>query len=782
MTSPRPLKLEKPEVLQFPVIDICNSRCQMCRIWENKNSQDVSLEELEVGLSSDLFSEVVSVGFNGGEPTLRKDLPELIALVSEKLPKLRSVSLITNAFKYEQVINQITEIGIILKDKGISFDVMVSLDGYGEVHDRVRGREGNFQRAQRVIEFVQASEWVDSLRIGCTVIRENVYHLHDLLDYCVRQGLYIKFRLGVPHQRLYTENITDPYALTYDEKCEFVEFLEGLSQHYEGSSLQKFFYRSLADQLALNAPRRAGCDWKHRGATITARGELAFCAVKSNVLSSSIANSDLEETYFANEPHLRSIIKNECDTCHHDYVGIPDGADYLRLAIDELDMKFRLREAIRTLPGYRLINGVMESRLFSRELAKYRSVQKQIRVNASSSVELNDKQQRVMICGWYGTETLGDKGILAGVLKSIRNALGQNVHFFVASLFPYITQRTCDQMAELQDVQIVSIEQAMSLVSTVDLLTFGGGPLMSIPSMAPMEALFERARESGVQTLAAGIGVGPLGNKAFDESVGRTLKLCDNIIFRDKRSADAALALGVDTKDATVAEDPAFTWLIDRISGSPNVRENLGRTLLLGLRDFPYREYARELEPGKAKELKKNYERSVVEAVSSLLIQFPDLVIKPLPMCTNHFGGDDRWFYRKLFRRLEKVPARLDMTLLNNELRPNAYVDEFVKADVVLAMRFHSLVFGLSAGANCIAIDYTMGRGKVKSLAEKTNTPVIGMGSLDAQVICQQVSNALSRPAEPNLEISSLQFDTHMKNVLGSAMRRNDTGKIRASN
>ncbi|EPL4122811.1 hypothetical protein MWS69_001605, partial [Citrobacter amalonaticus] len=63
--------LVKPVVIQFPVIDICNSRCQMCRIWENKKSNDITVEQLKQGLKNELFSEVASIGFNGGEPTLR---------------------------------------------------------------------------------------------------------------------------------------------------------------------------------------------------------------------------------------------------------------------------------------------------------------------------------------------------------------------------------------------------------------------------------------------------------------------------------------------------------------------------------------------------------------------------------------------------------------------------------------------------------------------------------------------------------------------------------------
>jgi len=112
-------------------------------------------------------------------------------------------------------------------------DVMVSLDGVGEVHDRVRGKPGNFERAAKVIDYLQSSPMVSNLRIGCTIIKENVYGLADLLEYCLSKGIYIKYRLGIPHKRLYTENLIDPYVLTDQERYHIVEFLEGLIVHYE---------------------------------------------------------------------------------------------------------------------------------------------------------------------------------------------------------------------------------------------------------------------------------------------------------------------------------------------------------------------------------------------------------------------------------------------------------------------------------------------------------------------------------------------------------------------
>ncbi|MHA7855901.1 polysaccharide pyruvyl transferase family protein [Marinobacter shengliensis] len=766
LTASRPLPLEKPKAVQFPVIDICNSRCQMCRIWENKQSVDISVDELRKGLSDGLFSEVESIGFNGGEPTLRKDLSDLVQVVVESLPRLRGVSLITNAFKYRQVIEQIEAMGNIFKPRHIAFDVMVSLDGYGDVHDRVRGRPGNFENAQHVINFIKSSPLVDSVRIGCTVIRENVNDLPDLLDFCIRNDLYIKYRQGVPHQRLYTENLKDPYALTFEEKYEFAEFLEGLIEHYEPGLMQRFFYRSLIDQIIKASPRRAGCAWQHKGATITARGELAYCAVQSKVLSPNIAEGRPSDAYFGNQEHLNEIIQNECDQCHHDYVGAPGRADYRKLFLQMLDQRFNIKSKVKSLPGFRRFNGLRSKRRFQLDLNRHRELPQQIRLADAGESE-SGGSKRVLICGWYGTETLGDKAIIAGVMTAMRKHLGQGTKFTVASLNPYVTEMTKKQMGEFENVEIVDIDHAVATSATMDYLVFGGGPMMAIDPLAPMEVMFERAHAAGVTTIAASVGVGPLGGAWLNQSIRRILELCDIRIYRDEKSRQNAVQLGVPAENDDVAEDPAFTWLRGVPERKTNPSDDHHKTLLLGLRDFPYREYAAGLSERESLALKQNYEQTVVEAIRELMAQNKDLIVRPLPMCTNHFGGDDRWFYRRLFRDLAATGARLDYSLLGPEQSPLHYVKAFQDADALLGMRFHSLVFGIGLGVNCVAIDYTMGRGKVRSLAEKHEVPMLNMPELEPRRLFEVLSEALDAPPPPLFDAAALQFEE----ILGSALQ-----------
>jgi len=766
--KPYPYPLEKPVVIQFPVIDICNSQCQMCRIWENKKSACISPDELRTGLRNPLYSEVSSVGINGGEPTLRKDLEKLATVLFEELPRLRTISLITNAYNSDEVIARITEVGAIVQKFGGMLDVMVSLDGVGGVHDRVRGKPGNFDRAVKVIDCLRSSPFVANLRIGCTIIRENVFELAEILEFCLSKGVYIKYRLGIPHKRLYTEDLVDPYAFTDQERYHIAEFLEGLIAHYETGEHQKFFYRSLIDQLIHGSPRKAGCDWQHRGVTITSKGELLYCAVQSKVLG-NIFEADSEQVYFDNKDHLQDIIKTKCASCNHDYVGIPHKRQYFKQLAMQTLRKSHVEPIARRLFVSSNLAMLRNYSRFKSRLALMSRVAPRKMLNATNG---NGKRQ-VMICGWYGTETLGDKAILGGVVHAAQKALG-DVDFTLVSLFPYVSEITRCQVCELKDFRIVDPKEGVRLAVTMDWVIFGGGPLMAIDELADMEAIFRAANVEGVPTVIAGCGVGPLGAKWHNESLKNILSLASLRIYRDEASRTVAGKLGLDISTDIVAEDPAFTWLHNKRDGLSGIPPRDRKVLLLGLRDFPCAAYARHLSSAECEAAKIRYEQTVLQALEALASQHSDLVIRPLPMCTNHFGDDDRWFYRRLFRNNARLSDRLDSSLLGPELSLVEYCEAFRSAHVTLAMRFHSLVFALGLDTPSVAIDYTFGRGKVHALAERFAVPCQGLADLDVDFIVREVNKLFVNP-RPQAQGFVPEFADVVSNSLPALFQSGDS-------
>jgi MoaA/NifB/PqqE/SkfB family radical SAM enzyme len=150
--------------LDFAVTWRCNARCIMCNTWRSDelNPQGIAAElspaEIEAILrrEGDFLGAVGKVGLTGGEPFLRKDLPDIVRVLHRLLPRAR-MTLVSNGLLTERVLAGLGEI----KDFFPELVFSVSLDGVGSVHDQVRGVPGAFDKAMATVR--------GALKLGFTV-------------------------------------------------------------------------------------------------------------------------------------------------------------------------------------------------------------------------------------------------------------------------------------------------------------------------------------------------------------------------------------------------------------------------------------------------------------------------------------------------------------------------------------------------------------------------------------------------------------------------------------
>ena len=130
---------DKRPVVVWNITKQCNLKCIHCYAHAKNIPFDNELSTKDgKNLIDDLARFNVPVLlFSGGEPLIRKDLPELAAYTVEK--GIRAV-ISTNG----TLISQKT--AHILKDIGLSY-VGISLDGMEKINDRFRGVKGAFQSA-----------------------------------------------------------------------------------------------------------------------------------------------------------------------------------------------------------------------------------------------------------------------------------------------------------------------------------------------------------------------------------------------------------------------------------------------------------------------------------------------------------------------------------------------------------------------------------------------------------------------------------------------------------
>ena len=135
---------DKRPVVVWNVTRRCNLKCVHCYAHAKNIAFD---NELSTSEGKILIDDLVEFGvpvmlFSGGEPLVRKDLPELAAYAVKK--GMRAV-ISTNGTLITPQIAQ------TLKDIGLSY-VGISLDGMEEINDRFRGVKGAFRLALKGIE------------------------------------------------------------------------------------------------------------------------------------------------------------------------------------------------------------------------------------------------------------------------------------------------------------------------------------------------------------------------------------------------------------------------------------------------------------------------------------------------------------------------------------------------------------------------------------------------------------------------------------------------------
>jgi Fe-coproporphyrin III synthase len=138
--SPRRRKLN---TLIFFVTSHCNATCDTCFYWDELNRPgDLSWDEI-VKLSQTM-PQLTDLWFSGGEPTLRRELEEIIDLFVRN-NGVRWINLPTNGLKPKRIYAIVDR--CLTTNRDLELHVNIALDGLTDSHDSMRGVPGNFDKA-----------------------------------------------------------------------------------------------------------------------------------------------------------------------------------------------------------------------------------------------------------------------------------------------------------------------------------------------------------------------------------------------------------------------------------------------------------------------------------------------------------------------------------------------------------------------------------------------------------------------------------------------------------
>ena len=159
----------------------CNARCGFCDYWKTDASQRD--EELKSYADAARFFNPMLVTFTGGEPTLRRDLEELVAEVDRAI-SLKYVTLITHGAMLTP------ERARSLWDAGIN-QFNISLDYLDERHDAARGIPGLSARILAAIPAMR-ERGIDNIRFNTVIKNDNLDQILPLVRYAESVGVLMK--------------------------------------------------------------------------------------------------------------------------------------------------------------------------------------------------------------------------------------------------------------------------------------------------------------------------------------------------------------------------------------------------------------------------------------------------------------------------------------------------------------------------------------------------------------------------------------------------------------
>jgi len=158
----------------------CNLRCKMCPFWRRKDEKLLDLND-EIKIMKKLADAgVIFMGFEGGEPLLRRDLPEILKESYDRF----YTSLVTNGILLKNKIDSIR--------KNLDF-LFVSIDGIGKVHDSIRGVEGAFEKSLEGIKI--ASQYVPT-DISFTITSENMSDAIKIVELAEELSVSVNFQVA----------------------------------------------------------------------------------------------------------------------------------------------------------------------------------------------------------------------------------------------------------------------------------------------------------------------------------------------------------------------------------------------------------------------------------------------------------------------------------------------------------------------------------------------------------------------------------------------------------
>jgi len=187
-------------ILYFPT-DACNYKCKHCYLENVPEKNEMDFEEVQKIFSNSKLLKNARIGISGGEPFMKKDIVEILSMISNLGYKLE----MTTNGAFPEKVRELLE-----KSNPDKIDIAISIDGLKNSNDMIRAT-GGFDKAIKTLKIIKEIG-INKIQVNVVIQKLNINYLEEIKENFSSLDVDIAF---IPLQS--TNNMKIPYN---DEEIE----------------------------------------------------------------------------------------------------------------------------------------------------------------------------------------------------------------------------------------------------------------------------------------------------------------------------------------------------------------------------------------------------------------------------------------------------------------------------------------------------------------------------------------------------------------------------------
>lgn len=301
-----------PIISHLSVTNFCNMNCKYCSVRHiHKDKKDPTTKECKKMIKKLADWGAFQIGLTGGEPTIRKDIVELVKYTSKKHV---ACNITTNGWNISQkLVDNLINAGLT--------QIQLSLDSHiEEEHERYRTK-GSFKKVLNAAKMFKEKGII--VGFDTVVTNDNLDNMEEMINFLEKEGYdgltLLKLKQGDLDFETFKKLVPDyeRYGKLIDKVCKYKGNLDVTLDCASVCNL----CMTLTEEEAKNL-HSAGCPAGHTLIHVDCNGDMYPCAglSKEKFKLGNILQEDPEKIWRENEllknmRNIKNIINGKCKNC-----------------------------------------------------------------------------------------------------------------------------------------------------------------------------------------------------------------------------------------------------------------------------------------------------------------------------------------------------------------------------------------------------------------------------------------------------------------------------------